>query len=540
MQGDTPGEKRQIEILITGKPEAFGRLAAEVIEAGPARKCDLRITFAEHVDELLKLLRDREFDVFIVIAKNISFSYETSKASPETRKKRALKLIRHLKRRYGKPVLALHGWDDPDFGEKIAGADCSIRYPRIYHKLREAVHEIIEGTFDAKTAQKRMPVPEIGRGTLLIVDNDLSACLNCKAFLDSKGFETRAAHSASQAVAILNQTKIDIVVINLQMPDMSRLKFIRAVKERYHIDVILITACTEIGDCDETQCNDVGYPVCSPALPRDMYDRIEQIVRRRKLEKFRRKFGIIKKMEDETATEYFISGGASSAGIIPEEERPELIERLMSLQKKVGRLPDEYDICRPFSEHNFKEYHPNRLFEVFDRLRLMDGCTLDCYFHRFSGFGLPCVYSRRTDSAPVESFGDFNSRFPHRRDRLRHIEVEPSPYGYFQFALLNHTAEQFHLFRHSPFGFTWPVVSCKQLGGILDSIAGIVSGEELQKAREINPRQYVYESEGIVKVGFVAFSPLRGLYFHHTYIQSNLIEHVSKIKIVDFKSSLAF
>jgi hypothetical protein len=118
--------------------------------------------------------------------------------------------------------------------------------------------------------------------------------------------------------------------------------------------------------------------------------------------------------------------------------------------------------------------------------------------------------------------------------------MEPSPYGYFQFALLNHTAEQFHLFRHSPFGFTWPVVSGKQLERILDSIAGNVSGKELQKAREINPRQYVYESEGIVKVGFVAFSPLRGLYLHHTYIQSNLIEHVSRIKIVDCESSLAF
>ena len=83
MQSDTPGIKRQAEILVTGKPEAFGRLVSEVIEAGPGRTYDLRVTFAEHVDELLRLVRDREFDVFIVIADDISFSYETSKPSRE-------------------------------------------------------------------------------------------------------------------------------------------------------------------------------------------------------------------------------------------------------------------------------------------------------------------------------------------------------------------------------------------------------------------------------------------------------------------------
>ena len=78
MQSDTPGIKRQAEILVTGKPEAFGRLVSEVIEAGPGRTYDLRVTFAEHVDELLRLVRDREFGVFIVIADDIFFSYETS------------------------------------------------------------------------------------------------------------------------------------------------------------------------------------------------------------------------------------------------------------------------------------------------------------------------------------------------------------------------------------------------------------------------------------------------------------------------------
>jgi hypothetical protein len=97
----------------------------------------------------------------IVIADGISFSSGAPDSSLEHREKRVLQLIRHLKNRYGTPVLALDGWNDLSFGEKIAEADYSIKYPRIYDKLREAVHEIIEGTFDAKAAQTRKVPAEI-------------------------------------------------------------------------------------------------------------------------------------------------------------------------------------------------------------------------------------------------------------------------------------------------------------------------------------------------------------------------------------------
>jgi hypothetical protein len=262
--------------------------------------------------------------------------------------------------------------------------------------------------------------------------------------------------------------------------------------------------------------------------------------KRRKLEKFRRKFGYTGKIKEVTATKFFLSGGACAAGIIPAEEGQELMARLASLRKKIGVPPGESANCGPLNPHNPEKYHPNRLLEVFDRLRLMDGCILDCYCHRFSGFKLPCVYTREIGSAPVKSRKDFNDRFPHRRDRLRHIEIEPSPSGYFQFAVLNQTADQFHLFRNCPFGFTRPVATDNQLRRILDSIAGNVSIDELEKAREVRARLSAVESEGIVTVRFLTFNPMRGLYFQHTYIRSNMIEHVSKIKIVDCERRLAF
>jgi hypothetical protein len=163
----------------------------------------------------------------------------------------------------------------------------------------------------------------------------------------------------------------------------------------------------------------------------------------------------------------------------------------------------------------------------------MDGCTLDYYFHRFAGFGLPYVYTRRIDSEPITDHREFIGRFPHPRGRIRHIEVEPSPSGYFQFAVFYNAVCQSHLSRHCRWGMTQPVVSENQLRRTLDFIAGEAKGRELLEKHSIRPRLSVLMWEDVVKVIFIAFNPFRGLYFKHTYIRSNVIEYAGRVKIPD-------
>jgi hypothetical protein len=269
-------------------------------------------------------------------------------------------------------------------------------------------------------------------------------------------------------------------------------------------------------------------------------------MRRRNLDKFRQKYGYAGKKSRGTKekqfskTEYFLSNGRHTAAVIPEKEGLELTGKLESLRKVFGALQDEPGGGGPLPPDRRKWYDPNRFFEVFDRLRPMDGTTLDYYFHRFDGFGLPYVYTRRIDSEPVTDHREFIERFPYLRSRIRHIEVEPSPSGYFQFAVFYSAVCQFHLFRHCRWGLTQPVVTENQLKGSLDFLAGDAKRRELLEKYSFRPRLGVLMCEDLVKVRFIAFNPFRGLYFKHTYIRSNVIEHVDRITLPGCDSRFGF
>jgi len=547
MNDDASEINRQVQILIAAGSDGLGRLVSDVIEEHLGRKYDLRVTFAKHADELLKLARNRVFDAFILIADSIFFSYDTSSPSPGILEEKVLQLIRFLKRRYKTPVLALHGWGDTDFGEKIEAADFSLKYPRIFDELREAVQGIIEGNFDEKAAESRKLASGKHRGTVSVVDDEAAFCQVCKAFLESTGFKSIMAHSADHAFSILDKIKADVAIItSLLFPGINRHHLTRLIKQRYDADVIIMTGSTDASYHEKATNNGAGDLLYKPVGLSELQDSLERIMRRRNLERFRQKFGYAGKKNRGTGekqfsqTEYFLSNGRHTAAIIPEKEGLGLMGKLESLWKVFRALPDEPDGDGTLPPDRRKRYDPSRFFEVFDRLHPMDGCTLDYYFHRFDGFRLPYVYSRRIDSEPVTDHREFIERFPYRRDRFRHIAVEPSPSGYFQFAVFYNAACQSHLARHCRWGLTQPVTTENQLKCALNFVVGEVKRKEVLQRYSIRPRLGVLMCEDLVKVIFIAFNPLRGLYFQNTYIRSNIIEYVDRIKIPGCDSSLEF
>jgi DNA-binding response OmpR family regulator len=546
MQIDESKKRRQARILIAGGPEGFGRLVSGVIEKHLGQKYDLHLTSANHADEVLILVRDQVFDVFIVIADSISFSSETPNLSREDHDEMVLQLIRHLKGRYDTPVLALHGWRDPDFGEKIDAADFTLKHPRIFDELREAVQGFIEGNFDEKAAESRKLAPGRRRGTVLVMDNEVAFCQVCKAFLESTGFKTHIAHSADHAFSILDKIKADVLITGLLFPGINRHHLTRLIKKRYDADVIIMTEYTDTCDHEKETPSSAGDLLYKPVGLSELQDSVERIMRRRNLEKFRQKFGYAGKKNRGTGekqfsqTEYFLSNGRHTAAIIPEEEGLRLMGKLKSLGKVFRALPDEPGGGGALPPDRRKTYDPNLFFQVFDRLRPMDGCTLDYCFHRFDGFRLPYIYTRRIDSTPVKDYREFNERFPYRRDRFRHIAVEPSPSGYFQFAVFYNAACQSHLIRNCRWGLTRPMITENQLKRTLDFIAGQPKRKEVLEKDSLKPRIGVVMCEDIVHVIFIAFNPFRGLYFQHTYIRSNVIEYVSRSKILDCDSSSGF
>ena len=84
-----------------------------------------------------------------------------------------------------------------------------------------------------------------GKGTILIVDDDYSIRRAFREFLNSKGFVAHAVSVAEEALAILKEMEVDLVITDLHMPGMDGLELTRLIKERTSSHVIIMTGYRE-------------------------------------------------------------------------------------------------------------------------------------------------------------------------------------------------------------------------------------------------------------------------------------------------------
>ena len=84
-----------------------------------------------------------------------------------------------------------------------------------------------------------------GKDTILIVDDDYSIRRVLREFLNSKGFVVHAVSMAEEALEILNEIEVDLVITNIRMPGMDGLELTRLIKDRYSSRVIIMTGYRE-------------------------------------------------------------------------------------------------------------------------------------------------------------------------------------------------------------------------------------------------------------------------------------------------------
>jgi two-component system response regulator HydG len=85
--------------------------------------------------------------------------------------------------------------------------------------------------------------------TILVVDDDGTQRQLIAAFLDSKGYVCREAASAEEAVSLLQDQGVHMVIMDVRMPGMSGLEALRQIRESFPVlPVLLITAYADVRD----------------------------------------------------------------------------------------------------------------------------------------------------------------------------------------------------------------------------------------------------------------------------------------------------
>jgi two-component system NtrC family response regulator len=79
--------------------------------------------------------------------------------------------------------------------------------------------------------------------TVLIVDDEKNYTLILAAILEDEGFETLTANSGSEALEILSESDVDLVLTDMKMPAMDGIDLLERVKhEDPDLPVIMMTA----------------------------------------------------------------------------------------------------------------------------------------------------------------------------------------------------------------------------------------------------------------------------------------------------------
>ncbi|GAB4155744.1 MAG: sigma-54 dependent transcriptional regulator [Planctomycetota bacterium] len=118
---------------------------------------------------------------------------------------------------------------------------------------------------------------QVNPGIVLVVDDEPDMAESCAFFLERKGHRTRCAFSGSQALELLRQERVSLMITDLRMPRMSGLELLTEVKKTSpETEVVVITGFPEIQTAVAAIKQGAFDYLAKPYVEKDLMDRVER------------------------------------------------------------------------------------------------------------------------------------------------------------------------------------------------------------------------------------------------------------------------
>lgn len=121
---------------------------------------------------------------------------------------------------------------------------------------------------------------------ILVVDDDKEIVELLSIYIAKEGYEVDKAYDGKEALTklITNQDNIDLMVLDIMMPEMDGMELVREVRKEFQIPIIMLTARTADMDKIEGLVAGADDYVTKPFNPLEVMARIKSLLRRSKMQ----------------------------------------------------------------------------------------------------------------------------------------------------------------------------------------------------------------------------------------------------------------
>ncbi len=118
------------------------------------------------------------------------------------------------------------------------------------------------------------------QNTILLADDDVELSDLLKEYFESEGFQVRVAYDGAKALEAARQPGLDLVVLDIMMPEMNGMDVLKELRRDSRLPVIMLTARGD--DMDRILGLELGADdyVPKPCNPRELLARIRAVMRR--------------------------------------------------------------------------------------------------------------------------------------------------------------------------------------------------------------------------------------------------------------------
>jgi DNA-binding response OmpR family regulator len=115
---------------------------------------------------------------------------------------------------------------------------------------------------------------------ILVVDDEAKIVEVVKSYLEASGYKVYSAYNCKEAQEVFNRVNLDLLILDLMLPDMSGEEFCTKLRKKSRIPIIMLTA--KIDEIDILKGLDIGADdyITKPFSAKQLVARVKALLRR--------------------------------------------------------------------------------------------------------------------------------------------------------------------------------------------------------------------------------------------------------------------